>query len=197
MVSVKTPIGITKRHRGYFTVVPAFKEMIEENIHYIPYKHFLMDETSDEETPFIKEVWAIEELDNDIIEYERPSFEMVIGKNCIVCEGMAYCTDACAFYNTNGAPLIPLREIAKHLGYTVTWSRFKRSIDIISHEKHIKVTIGEDICTVDGNTIKLSVAPTIDKYTKRTFVNLSFIRHVFGLETKFDKETEKVIVYLD
>lgn len=198
-VTIKTPLGVTKRHRGYFIVVPAFREIKEEDIHYIPYKYFKINETmaNESDTPFIKEVWSINNIKTDISRPRKVGFTMVIGKDCIVCEGKSYCTDVCATYNVNGAPVVPLREIAQRLGYTVTWSRFKRTIDIISHEKHIKVLVNKNFCVVDGAEVNLSVAPSIDKYTKRTYVNLSFIKHIFNLDAKFDRETETVTIYLD
>lgn len=197
-VTVKTPLGVTKRHRGYFIVVPAFRQITEEDIHYVPYKHFKINETVDEnETPFIKEVWAINNLKTDISKPRKVGFTMVIGKDTIICNGTSHPTDACASYHTNGAPLVPLREIAERLGYTVTWSRLKRTVDVISHEKHIKLFIDKETCIVDGTEVKLSVAPLLDRYVKRTYVNLSFIKHIFGLDAKFNRETETVTIYLD
>lgn len=196
-VSVKTPLGVTKRHRGYFIVVPAFREITEEDIHYIPYKHFKISDVPQDETSFINEVWAIDNLETDIIEPKRSGFEFVIGRDCIVCDGISYCTDACPFYHIEGTPLIPIREIVQRLGYTVTWSRFKRSIDIVSHDKHIKIFINQRKCFVNGEEHELNCAPVINKYTKRAYVNLSFIRHILGLEAKFEKETETVYVYTD
>lgn len=196
-VSVKTPLGITKRHRGYFTVVPAFREITEEDIHYIPYKHFKISDVPQDETSFVNEVWAINNLETDIIAPKRKGFELVIGKDCIVCDGISYCTDACAFYHTEGTPLIPIREIAQRLGYDVKWSRFTRTIDMTAYGRHIRLFIGKNKCLVDGAEVKLNIAPIINKYTKRAYVNLSFVRHILKLEAKFNKETETVYVYTD
>ena len=198
-VTIKTPLGLTKRHRGYFIVAPAFRELNEEDVHYIPYKHFVINETmvNENDIPFIKEVWSVANIKTDISKPRKVAFTMVVGNECIVCEGKSYCTDARATYHPTGAPIVPLREVAEYLGYTVTWSRFKRTVDIISHEKHIKLFIDKGVCLVDGEEINLSITPMIDKYVKRTYVNLSFIKHVLGLNSKFNRETETITIYLD
>lgn len=198
-VTIKTPLGVTKRHRGYFIVVPAFREIKEDDVHYIPYKYFKINETvaNENETPFIKEVWSINDIITDISRPRKVGFSMVIGQGFIVHEGKSYPTDARATYHANGAPIVPLREIVERLGYTVTWSRFKRTVAVISHEKYIKLFIDKNTCIVNGEEVELSVAPIVDKVVKRTYVNLSFLKHILNLDAKFSRETETVTIYMD
>lgn len=192
-VKVRTNLNLLKRHRGYFMVVPTDEVIEPNNIHYIPYAHF--DICDDK--PFVREVWAIRNLEEDIREKERSGFKLRIGDNCIVCDGVEHCIDACAYYHTWGNPLVPIRQVAERIGYTVKWSRFKHVIELISNDNHIHINTKKNICTVNGEVVELSVPVSINKYTKRAYANLGFIRHVLGLDAKFDKATETVHIFTD
>lgn len=195
-LTVKTALGVNKRHRGYFMVVPTSEIISEDNIHYIPYKVFDIGD-KDDDCDFVKEVWSITNLDTDITEVERPGYKFKIGSDIIVVDGCEENIDAGAYYHSFGNPLVPVREVASRLGYKVKWNRFKRTIELTSHRQTIIIPIDRQYCYVNGvkNSIQFSV--TINKYTKHAYMNLGFVRHILGLEAAFDKKTETVHIFTE
>lgn len=191
--TVKSPLGIKKRHRGFFKVVPLSGEICETPIYKIPYKHFIITDIAGDS--IVREIWAMNSLENDVCPIKERFIELKVGEKYIVQEGLKCVIDSQAQFNTEGAPIVPLREITQRLGYIVSWSRIKRRITLKKDEHIIQLFIGKNSCIVDGDDINISVPPIINGMTKRTYVNLSLLKHILNLNVKFDRNTRTVIIY--
>ena len=81
--------------------------------------------------------------------------------------------------------LIPIRFIAEALGFEVNWSKATDSsmrVFLNYQDKAIIMEIGRDFCFINGEAIKMDIAPEI--HDNRTYVSLDFIIEI--LEKNFE-----------
>ena len=73
--------------------------------------------------------------------------------------------------------MIPLREVAEHLGYTVVWNNENSSIEISRGDYAAKLRIDDTVCSIGDNKLTLDVKPVlVDDST--TYIPLSAIGNV-------------------
>lgn len=85
----------------------------------------------------------------------------------------------------NNTVYVPLRHIGEGLGYRVTWAAAVNTMDLISDNSTIKVTVGYGIGVVNGKNVKISPLPIM--HNERTYVPLSFIQDNFNYDIAYDK----------
>ena len=79
----------------------------------------------------------------------------------------------------DGITMIPLRQVAESLGYTVNWNGETRSVEIIRGAQYITITLDKDEYTFSRRAPEqLGVAPTL--VGDSTYVPLSFVDQIIG-----------------
>ena len=81
------------------------------------------------------------------------------------------------FYMENNITMVPLRQVAEFMGFTVTWNESDRSVTLQHSDGHVfgNIVIGQS--SFDGH--HLEVVPTIRN--DRTFVPVSFFEILLGM----------------
>ena len=90
----------------------------------------------------------------------------------------------------NGRTLVPFRVIFEALGASVDWEAPTRTVIGTLGGTSIKLTIDQDIALVNGQQIKLDVAPRI--IDGRTIVPLRFIAENFDFKVEWDEISKRV-----
>lgn len=176
------------KNRGYLMLYPIDKPYTEENLYYLPYK-FVKNEGH-----VVREVWYFNNVESTVIP-PRQRIEMLIGDNIIKDGDRHYEVDASAYYHIKGNPMVPIRIVAEHLGYTVTWKRFSKVIILNKDSVEIVLKVGENKCFVNGTEITTFLPVTIDKYNNRAYVTLGFIRSIFDCDAEFIKSKQLIKIY--
>lgn len=86
----------------------------------------------------------------------------------------------------NGVTYIPLRHFGEGLGYKVTWSASKKTMELKSEKSSVKVIIGSGSAAVNGKNVKISPAAVL--HNGRAYVPASFIQDNFDYEVSYNKE---------
>jgi hypothetical protein len=92
----------------------------------------------------------------------------------------------------NGIPLTPIRHLLEKAGGEVKWKAFEKLVEAKAEGREIFIWIGNPDAKVDGNTVKMEVAPFIDR--GRTIVPLSFIEETLSVSIEFDPATGHVLI---
>lgn len=182
--------GKKVRNRGYLMLYPIDRPIIKENLYYLPYKFV----KNDEDEKLVQEVWYLNDVDNTIIPY-RTRIEMKMGETIFKDAEKHYESDVAPYYHIKGNPLIPLRVIAEHFGYTVSWKRFTKTIILNKDSKEIIIKVGENKCFINGIESRMFLPVYINKDTKRSYVTLGVIRNIFNCDAEFIKEDQLIKIY--
>lgn len=92
----------------------------------------------------------------------------------------------------NGIPLTPIRHLLEKAGGEVKWKAFEKLVEAKAEGREIFIWIGNPDAKVDGNTVRMEVAPFIDR--GRTIVPLSFIEETLSVSIEFDPATGHVLI---
>jgi len=95
----------------------------------------------------------------------------------IFVDGRLIPSDAAPFIS-KGRTLIPISTVAQTLGARVDWNSNTRTVTIKRADKEIVMIIGDEYATVNGERIKLDVAPVISG--GRTFLPIRFVVEQFS-----------------
>jgi N-acetylmuramoyl-L-alanine amidase len=93
---------------------------------------------------------------------------------------------------TNGRTLVPIRFVMEKLGTEYSWDNSTKTLTITSLEKEIKLPIGKQEVTVNGQNVKIDVPAMLIK--GRTMVPLRFVGEALGAEVIWDNVNKLVIV---
>ncbi len=80
------------------------------------------------------------------------------------------------FMNEKDQYMIPVRDVAESLGYTLTWNDKTRSLELTKGNRWSSITIGQDRYNFAKMNISLGTAPLI--HEEKTYVPLAFISDV-------------------
>ncbi|WP_135557165.1 stalk domain-containing protein [Paenibacillus cymbidii] len=92
----------------------------------------------------------------------------------------------------NGSTLVPFRAISAALRATVDWNEAERTVTVAKNGVVIKLVIGSDIATINGEEVKLETAAAI--VDGSTVVPVRFIGEAFDADVQWDEETKSFIV---
>ena len=92
----------------------------------------------------------------------------------------------------NGRLLVPMSAIFQALGAEVSWDAASRTVTAAADGKRIILTIGQSVATVDGTSITLDAAATIEN--SRTMVPLRFIAEALDAEVVWDPDTKTATI---
>lgn len=94
-----------------------------------------------------------------------------------------------AYTNDQGTVMVPLRAIAKALGYEVTWHNDTRTVTL---GDDITLTIGKD-SYIRGSEAPISLGTAPELKGDKTFVPMSFFREVIQMNNAYVHEAQIVI----
>lgn len=92
----------------------------------------------------------------------------------------------------DGVPLTPFRYLFEHNGGSVKWDNSGKSVHADGDGKSIFFTIGNSVATVNDLTIKMEVAPFLER--GRSIVPLSFIKDALNVDVQYDPNTGHVLI---
>jgi len=87
---------------------------------------------------------------------------------------------------------VPIRFISEAFGADVQWDDFSKTVTVTINDKIVKLQVGNNQATVDGNTVSLDQSPVI--IDARTFVPIRFISEALGLSVYW--EPQRQLVYI-
>ena len=99
--------------------------------------------------------------------------------------------DAAPFIS-NGRTLVPVRVIAESFGSKVGWDDATRTVTLTAGTKSIKLVIGSNVATVNGQSVKLDVPADI--YGERTYVPIRFVTETLGYNVAYVDMTKDVVI---
>lgn len=101
--------------------------------------------------------------------------------------------------NGNGRTMIPIRFVAEELGATVGWDNGTKSITITMGSMTVKMTIGSNTYTVNGQSKTMDAVAEIKDCGNgsgngRTMVPLRFVAEALGKSVCWDADNKLVII---
>ncbi len=94
--------------------------------------------------------------------------------------------------NVSGRVLVPMRGIFEALGAEITWRDDIRTVTATKGKKEVIVTIDSLNARIDGQPVKMDVAPAIIE--DRTMVPVRFVSEAMGEDVSWDDATKTVII---
>jgi hypothetical protein len=93
----------------------------------------------------------------------------------------------------NGSTLVPMRPLLSAIGTSkLEYDKDTKTVKCSNDDVTVSLTVGNDVATVNGANVKMSVAPQI--INSSTYIPARFVSETFGCEVKWDAETKTVSV---
>ena len=92
----------------------------------------------------------------------------------------------------NGRTLVPMRVIFEELGATVSWDNATETVTAVKDGKTIKLKIGSNVMTVNGESKTLDVSASIRN--DRTMVPVRAVSEALGASVNWDGTNARVII---
>ncbi len=92
----------------------------------------------------------------------------------------------------NDRTLVPMRVIFEELGATVSWDNATETVTAVKDGKTIKLKIGSNIMTINGETKTLDVSASIKN--DRTMVPVRAVSEALGAKVEWDGVNSRVII---
>ena len=119
---------------------------------------------------------TLSETDETLAIEEVPS-EEAVEEEPLICNGAML--NGIQVEDVNGITMIPLRQVAEGLSYTVNWNGETRSVEIIRGAQYILITLDQDAYAFSRRAPQqLGAAPTL--VGDSTYVPLAFVDQVLG-----------------
>lgn len=106
-------------------------------------------------------------------------------------DGMILHSDAAPII-INGRTMVPFRAIAETMSLEVGWQAEQQTVTVKGENLSVKMQVGSQAATVNGNVQYLDAAPVI--ISGRTMVPLRFIGEALGCEVRWDQTTRTVSI---
>lgn len=99
----------------------------------------------------------------------------------------------------NSRTMLPLREVLVNLGVQnddehIIWNGEERSVTVIKDDTTIKLSIGSNTATVNGEEITLDVVPMIYTKNSRTYIPARFVSESLGKKVLWDDSMTAVLI---
>lgn len=91
-----------------------------------------------------------------------------------------------------GRVLVPIRNVCKSLLADIKWNPVSKSIIIKKKETEILLTLGNEICLVNGQEVNMDLAPEV--IDGRAVVPLRFVGERLGAEVQWELASNTVII---
>jgi hypothetical protein len=100
--------------------------------------------------------------------------------------------------NVNGRVMLPFREVLEGIGADVSYDPATKIITAKTADREITFSVGSSEVTIVQNgvskTVKMDVAPYLDKSLSRTYVPVRFVAESLGYSVGWDSEAKTVII---
>lgn len=128
------------------------------------------------------------EVDNKV------SVSFCVGDSILSINGKDVELETAPYIAGTGVTLVPLRVISEAFGAEVNWDGDTKTVTVNYGDTEIKVVIGSNTATVDGDiAFELEVAPELSE-TGNTMVPLRFISEKLGATVGYDEATAGITV---
>jgi Copper amine oxidase N-terminal domain. len=95
----------------------------------------------------------------------------------------------------NQRTMVPLRKVFESLGQQVEWNESTKTITSKGGDKILKLTIGSNTASINGEEVRLDAEPFIQD--GRTLVPLRFVAENLGAGVQWDGANRRVIITTD
>ena len=124
---------------------------------------------------------------------KETTIKLVIGLDEALINGKATMLDSPPFIDPHtDRTLVPLRFISEAFGADVQWDELTRSVTVKLNDKEIKLQIGNNQASVNGEIVSLDQPPVIEN--NRTMVPIRFISESLGAKVDWDGETKTITI---
>lgn len=100
--------------------------------------------------------------------------------------------------NVNGRVMLPFREVLEAIGATVTYDPATKKITAKTADREVSFSAGNADVSIlmDGTSqsLKMDVAPYIDKGASRTFIPVRFVAESLGYSVGWDSASKTVVM---
>ena len=118
-----------------------------------------------------------DEIQGDVMLISEPVIEEPVVEETVMVNGATL--PYVEVEDVDGITMIPLREVAEGLGYTVNWNDESWSIEVIKGASYATMAIGEDAYAFSRMAHRpLGKAPTL--INDKTYVPVNFVTEVLG-----------------
>ncbi|MEN6461576.1 MAG: ABC transporter substrate-binding protein [Syntrophomonas sp.] len=90
----------------------------------------------------------------------------------------------------NGRTLIPMREILEKLGANISWDNYTQTVTAITDNTTVKLQIGNNNATVNGQFVQLNVPGKI--INGRTMIPVRFLGEVLGASVNWNPDADQI-----
>lgn len=143
---------------------------------------------ADMQKPFQKE-------SNDVITKTNISLcktiRLVIGQKEIIVNGVTQSLDVSPFIKSNNT-LVPVRFVSESLDAEVLWDGDDNKVTINKENDSIILTLGSNIASVNGNSVKLDLPPQLSN--GRTMVPLRFVSENLKATVKWNDADQSITI---
>jgi arylsulfate sulfotransferase len=108
---------------------------------------------------------------------------MNVGSNEYTVNGSAKNMDAIPYINSDSRTLVPVRFVSEALGCQVDWNDTERSVTIAKAGTVIKMTIGSQVYSINGQEKTMDTVPVIAN--DRTMVPVRFVSEALGAQVHY------------
>ena len=91
-----------------------------------------------------------------------------------------------------GRTLVPVREFFTELGAVVAWDQDTQTVTVTEADKEIKLTIGKNTATINGQAVDLDSPPRI--VDGRIMAPLRFVTEAIGASVAWNAETREISI---
>ncbi len=91
-----------------------------------------------------------------------------------------------------GRTLVPVREFFTELGAAVNWDQDSQTVTVTEANKEIKLTIGKNTATINGQAVDLDSPPRIVE--GRIMAPLRFVTEAIGASVAWNAETREISI---
>ncbi len=92
----------------------------------------------------------------------------------------------------HGRTLVPVREFFTELGAVVAWDQDTQTVTVTEADKEIKLTIGKNTATINGQAVDLDSPPRI--VDGRIMAPLRFVTEAIGASVAWNAETREISI---
>lgn len=93
----------------------------------------------------------------------------------------------------NNRVLVPLRDVARHIGADVKWNGQNKTVEVIKDNTTIKLAINSPVVSVNETEVTLDVA--VKAYNSgTTYVPLRFFSEALGADVKWNQQTQQATI---
>jgi hypothetical protein len=125
--------------------------------------------------------WTVDEMEK---QFSKNPIYVTLNKS--------FLTFSSSPYMKNDRVLVPLRNIAEALDFTVTWNKEDNTATCAKDGKEIMLVIGTDRASVNGTEYSMDAASELTN--GMTFVPLRFLSEQFGISVEWCQETQTVVL---